>query len=54
MKITQKAGGMEKIKGNNHKIKEVKRHKYLGSKIVTNGSLEDITQRIKMQGSFSS
>jgi hypothetical protein len=38
MKISQKAGGMEKTECNNYEIKEVESFKYFGSKIMTDGS----------------
>jgi hypothetical protein len=45
---------MEKIKCNNHEVKEVESFKCLGSKVVTSGSVkEEITERIKNAGNFT-
>jgi hypothetical protein len=41
VKIGWKTGGTEKIKCNNHEIKKVESFKYLGSKIVTDGSVKE-------------
>jgi hypothetical protein len=45
---------MEKIKCINCEIKKGDEHNYLGSNVVTNGSVkEEITGRIKMQENFT-
>jgi hypothetical protein len=36
VKISQKSGGVEKLKHNYHEIKEVESFKYKGTKIVAN------------------
>jgi hypothetical protein len=45
LEINWKAGGTEKIKYNNHKIKELENFKWLGNKIVTNGSVKKKLQK---------
>jgi hypothetical protein len=37
MKIQWTTGDMKKVKCNNYEIRKVKRFKYLGIKIITNG-----------------
>jgi hypothetical protein len=52
MKISWKTGGMKKLKCNHHEIEEVESFKCTGSKTVTNGSVKEITGRIKNTGKF--